>query len=58
MRFTSKRADKRGNKDWRRPYLGKRKSASFDWPCKPHGRCARCRSDRTHKNRRQELIDE
>jgi hypothetical protein len=51
----SKQTDSRGNKDWRKPWLGKRRSTSFDSSCQNHGGCSYCKRNRTHKNRKREL---
>jgi len=54
MREFDKKTDKRGNKDWRKPWMGKRKSANVDSSCRNHGDCGYCEDNRTFKNKRRE----
>jgi len=51
MREFDKHTDKRGNKDWRKPY---RKSKAFDPSCRNHGGCGYCEENRTHSSRKSE----
>ncbi len=56
--FTSKNKDKRGNKDWRNPYVGKEKVKNFDWSCRHGGGCSYCEEGRKFRNKRQEANTE
>lgn len=48
--YSNKQKDKRGNKDWRKPWEGTRKSSNADRSCRCHGGCEWCKSNRTHSN--------
>jgi len=59
----NKDTDKRGNKDWRKPWRGGRVSSNFDKSCRNHGSCPWCQGNRTHqdtkaRNEAQEQLDE
>lgn len=48
----SKKTDKKGSKDWRKPWEGKRKSANVDSSCRCHGGCDYCYTNRTYSDRK------
>lgn len=50
----NKNTDRRGNKDWREPWRGKRKSSNFDPSCRNHGDCDWCKSNRTFSNKKRD----
>lgn len=53
--ISNKNSDKRGKKDWRKPY---KKSEVFDRSCRHGGSCDWCESDRLHRKESQELNQE
>lgn len=50
MKHSNKNTDKRGNKDWRKPYKG---SKAFDTSCRHGGDCPRCINNRQFTVKRQ-----
>ena len=52
--FTKKTKDKRGKKDWRKPYVGKESVKNADWSCRHGGGCAYCEEGRLFRGKRQD----
>ena len=51
----NKETDSRGNKDWRKPWRGDRKSSNFDSSCRNHGSCGYCEDNRTYQYKKARL---
>jgi len=50
----NKKTDKRGKKDWRKPYIGKESVKNADWSCRHGGGCMYCELQRLFRGKRQE----
>lgn len=52
MKIYNKKTDKRGNKDWKKPYYGL-DSRNFDYSCRHGGGCSYCSNGRQFRGKRQ-----
>ena len=52
-RIWSKKTDRSGAKDWRKPWQGEKKSRNVDRSCRHGGNCAYCQENREFRSTRQ-----